>query len=376
MKRSSELARRSDRSLVQNGGMNTIPPPHQSPAQDPQPGAHPVSWAPRPPAPAPVAAEPLEYHRLARTYRAFRWWKPLMVGLIALGLYLGVMLLATIAFVVFAVGDPELESAMDAAMLAPDAIDMSIPVVFVFSMLSLILMLPAILLATRMMNVQKVGTLTSVTGTMRWRWLGVCLLVALAVLALSYGMTFILDAVSGHGLSPDFTAPDMWLMLVLTLLLVPFQATAEEFVFRGYLMQLVGGWLRHPAFAILLPIPLFVAGHAYDIYGQLDVGFFALAAGWLAWRTGGLEAAIALHVVNNSVIFALGAIGMVDVSVTESSLPSLIASMVTTLVFVVAIMWLAKRRNIQRRSVPPAPVAVPAPAPWVQPGQWNAPPRH
>jgi hypothetical protein len=61
----------------------------------------------------------------------------------------------------------------------------------------------------------------------------------------------------------------------------------------------IGRWLRHPAFAILLPVPLFVLGHGYDLLGQIGVGLFAVAAGWLTWRTGGLEAAIALHVVNN-----------------------------------------------------------------------------
>ncbi len=357
--------------------MNTIEPQYPPPAHGPLPGAHPADWGPMVPAPAPAQAEPLEYHRLARTYGAYRWWKPLMVGLIALGLYVGIMLLAAIVFVFVALGNPELEAAVDAVAMDTSNIDMSDPAVFIFSMATLIVMLPVILLATRMMNVQKVGSLTSVTGRMRWGWLGLCMAVAAAVLALSFALSFTVDAVAGHGIAPDFSAPDMWLMLILTVLLVPFQATAEEYVFRGYLMQLIGGWLRHPAFAILLPIPLFMAGHMYDIYGQLDVGFFALAAGWLAWRTGGLEAAIALHVVNNSVIFALGAIGLVDVSATESDLPSLIASVITTSVFVLVIVKLANKRNIQRRSVPPAPApALSAPGPWVQPGPWNAPHQH
>jgi hypothetical protein len=49
---------------------------------------------------------------------------------------------------------------------------------------------------------------------------------------------------------------------VVILLLVPLQAAAEEYIFRGYLMQSIGRWLRHPAFAILLPVPLFVLGTA------------------------------------------------------------------------------------------------------------------
>jgi hypothetical protein len=36
-------------------------------------------------------------------------------------------------------------------------------------------------------------------------------------------------------------------------------------------------------------VPLFVLGHGYDLLGQIGVGLFAVAAGWLTWRTGGLE---------------------------------------------------------------------------------------
>lgn len=353
--------------------MNSIPPPHQRPAQDPQHGIHPAPWVPWPPAPA-APAEPLAFHRLARTYSAYRWWKTVVVGLIALGMYAGLMLLAGIVFVFVSVGNPALESAAEEAMISIDSFDLSDPFIFVISMVSLIAMLPVILLATRMMNVQKVGSLTSVAGRMRWGWLGVCTVAALAVMAVSFALTFAFDAATGNGFAPDFNNPEMFLMLGLTLLLVPFQAAAEEYVFRGYMMQMVGGWLRHPAFAILLPVPLFMAGHAYDIYGQLDVGFFAVAAGWLAWRTGGLEAAIALHVVNNCVLFALGTIGLVDVSATGSNLPSLLASMATVTVFVVVVVRLANKRNIQRLGSPPPPVPpVPVPGYWVQPGAWNAP---
>lgn len=300
-----------------------------------------------------------------------------MVGLIALGLYLGASMITVMIFMFAVIDDPALEQKLDEMALSPDTIDMSDPGIFAFMMISLILMLPAILIATRIMNVQKVGTLTSVTGKMRWGWLGKCMLVALAILTLNFALSFGLDTANGIPFEPDFAAPNMWLLLSLTVLLVPFQATAEEYIFRGYLMQLLGGWLRHPAFAILIPVPFFMAGHMYDIYGQLDVGFFAIAAGYLAWRTGGLEAAIALHVVNNSVIFALGSVGLVDVSASESNLPSLIASIITTLIFVAVVVWLANKNNIERRSTPPAPVPYQAPQYYWQPPQgWAPPPAH
>jgi hypothetical protein len=60
-------------------------------------------------------------------------------------------------------------------------------------------------------------------------------------------------------------------------------------------------------------------GLLYDICGLLDVGVFAVFAAWLTWRTGGLEAAIVAHVINNSAIFVLGEFGLVDTNATEGS---------------------------------------------------------
>lgn len=311
---------------------------------------HPENMYPTYPPVAPKLAEPLPYHRLARTYPAYRWWKPIIVGLIALGFYLALMVLLTLGMVFATLATSTVGVPIEDSLDALAAMDMSDPLTFAFSMLALVLMIPALFWATRIMNVQKLGTLTSVRGTMRWGWLGTCMLVALGVLALNFAVSFLFDASQGIPFEPDFSTPRMWTLILLTLLLVPFQATAEEYVFRGYFMQLLGGWVRHPAFAILLPIPFFVMGHDYDIYGQLDVGLFALAAGWLTWRTGGLEAAIGLHVVNNSVIFLLGAIGLVDVNASEGSLGSLVVSALTTALFAYLIVRLANRKNIQRRS--------------------------
>lgn len=327
--------------------MSTYPPLPVPAEGAPQPGNTPPLYPPvvQPP------AKPLPYHRLARTYSAYRWWKPLLVGLIAFGLYLGMMLLASMVLVIATFSSPTLGSSLDVSLSALESVDMSDPLIFAFSMISLGLMIPALFWATRIMNFQKVGALTSVRGTMRWGWLGICMAVAGGVLMLNFGISMLLDLADGFPTEVDFSGPNMWTLLLLTILLVPFQAAAEEYVFRGYFMQLVGGWLRHPAFAILLPIPFFVFGHMYDIYGQLDVAMFALVAGWLTWRTGGLEAAIGLHVVNNSVIFAFGAIGLVDVNATEGSLVSLLISVFTTAVFVFVIVKLAERKKIERLSL-------------------------
>ena len=97
---------------------------------------------------------------------------------------------------------------------------------------------------------------------------------------------------------------------------------------------------------------LFVAAHgSMDVWIWIDIGSLAVAACWLAWRTGGIEAGIALHVVNNlAVTFAgilLGGLeeSYVDTETTGSPVSATMSVVVMTIATAL-ILWLAKRRGI------------------------------
>ena len=226
--------------------------------------------------------------------------------------------------------------------------DLSDPFMFAFAMGMLILLVPALWAATRIAGAKPVGTLFSVVGYLRWRWLLHCGVTAITIYAVVYSGAFVVAVAQGESLVATFDMPRTLVLLVLTVTLMPLQSAAEEYVFRGYLMQMIGSWLRHPAFAILLPAPLFVFGHDYGPLGMTDVAVFAIVAGWLTWRTGGLEAAIALHVVGNVSGFALAAVGLVDINATEVGLPDLLVSLLVTLTFAVVVLRLAHHHGIQR----------------------------
>ena len=86
-------------------------------------------------------------------------------------------------------------------------------------------------------------------------------------------------------------------------------------MFRGYLSQAIAAWVRRPAVgavaAALLTAALFSVAHGPpDVATFLDRFAVGLAASAVVWLTGGLEAAIVLHAVNNVVVFVLaGALG-------------------------------------------------------------------
>lgn len=293
----------------------------------------------------------VEFHRLARTRPRYRWWRGLVTGVVGIGLYLAVLALVFVALVIVALSAPAGDEAITsfAALAEAESFDLDRPWLLAVLLIPLILMIPVLLAASRMIEGRGTGFLISVTGRMRWGWLGHTMLLAMIVFLASFALWIAVDTALGVPFELRLDHPGIPTMLVLVVLLVPFQAAAEEYVFRGYLMQLVGGWLRHPAFAILLPAPLFVLGHGYDIWGGLTVGAVAVVAGWLCWRTGGLEAAISMHVANNVTIFLFASVGLIDGNAAEGTPVDVIVQTAILLVYALLVVRSAERRGIQRR---------------------------
>ncbi|NYH54838.1 membrane protease YdiL (CAAX protease family) [Nocardiopsis arvandica] len=298
----------------------------------------------------PPEPEPLPYHRLARARSRPRWWRmPLTAVLTAVFCLVAVVLffagLDLAAFL--GVGGGVLDD-LDTTMA-----DTENPLGLVLALCVIALLLPCVLLAARICGPRPVGLLSSVEGRLRWRWTLHAAGISAAVYALS--VPALLLAGNLAGTAESVPAPSGWTlvaMLAAVLLVVPLQAAAEEYVFRGVAMQTIGSWLRHPVFAVALPIPLFVLGHDYGWVGLTDVAVFAVMAGWLTWRTGGLEAAIAVHVVNNLCAFGLSAFGWKDESPT---------ALVITLLVSAALVFLldraGRRRGLARVRPCPRPAA-------------------
>ncbi len=298
----------------------------------------------------PAAAPAYPFHRLPRSLPGYRWWHPLTTVLVTVVLFFVLMMLAMGITAVVGIFVPEVSAMVDRALSAQS--DLGDPVQLAFLLGTVCLLWPAAALGVRWGGRRSAGTLSSVTGRLRWRLFPKPLVLAASLFAALNALSLLVpESARGSGGVPDGrpNPGDVWLLLLVVLALVPVQATAEEYVFRGLLMQGIGSWLRHPAFAILLPVPLFVLGHGYGPAGQIDVAAFAVAAGWITWRTGGLEAAIALHVINNLGAFGLGAAGFGDLNATDLPWAALPFSLAFLLAYsLIVIRWF------------PAPAPVPS----------------
>jgi len=155
------------------------------------------------------------------------------------------------------------------------------------------------MLSMRYIHRQSPKWLSSVQPGIRWRFLLIVAVVAAVVFNVSYWAT------SGR---TDFhwaPMPHAWLYLVIIVLAGPLQAAGEEYFFRGYMQQLIGAVLGRPWVVVLVSAFLFTAVHGtQNLPLLLDRFVFGALLGALVVMTGGLEAGIAMHAVNN--IFAFG----------------------------------------------------------------------
>lgn len=302
------------------------------------------------------------FHRLARESTDFAHWKLPVAALLAVCFFFAAsMVLVLGALVVVALGGET--GAIEDFIDATARFDLLDPGIFVFAMLSIIVMVPSVWAGTAIVWHRHARFLLSVEGRLRWGWMARCFLLAGLVLGIAIGGAVALAAFSGTA-SFEFTDRSV-LMIVLVVLLVPLQSAAEEYAFRGFGLQLIGSWVKSPILPLAVTTLVFAAGHIYEFWGLVDVAVFGLAAGWLTIRTGGLEAAIAIHVVNNVLLFVLGAVGLVDPTGEEGDLGpvDVLPTVIAMAAMVALVEWQSRRVGLVTRRPPQAPRPTPPRAP-------------
>ncbi len=306
---------------------------------------------------------PREYHGFYRTPR-FRWWHSVL-ALGAFTLAWGiVVVMVTVAAVLY-----ELATGAALEELSQGPIT---PALFLANNVGIALAIPLAVGTHRVIFGQRPGWLFSIQGRLRWsllgRFLGVAALVHLLILA-AWLVT--------NGAPDDLRIrPETWFLLAVIVLTTPLQAAGEEIVFRGLITRGVGAWFEAPRVGLVVTTAL-TAGLFMLLHGADDVwlnAFYislALGASVLTWRSGGLEAAVALHVVANmtTMLFLpfLGLEAAFDRGPGAGGTEA-IAQVAALILTTAAILWLTRRMDLPVRTAPAAQAGLPPG------GQPNLPP--
>jgi membrane protease YdiL (CAAX protease family) len=206
---------------------------------------------------------------------------------------------------------------------------------------------------------QRPRWLTSIVGKFRWRWFGKAFSISLVfcLVAVGVDIAISLDQLSSLRLSAD-TLP----MALVILITTPFQCAGEEYSERGVLNRFVGSLFPSRrvglVIAAIVSSAVFALLHsAADPWLNAYYFTFGILSCVLVWRTGGLEASIALHIANNFTAEMLlpfsDLAGLFDRSAGVGS-PLILIQVAFTTGATLVILWQARRSSLPMASAPGA----------------------
>lgn len=340
------------------------PPPSPLPqaagAPPPHVPATPYGSSPTGHGPAPDSGEGagLPYHLLLRGGLPGTWWRALIgIACSGIGMVLVLPLLMMVPFVLYYVA-----TGQDVFESVGRLVDLTDPTPASLAYLNLTLagLIPLTWIIVRYLHGLRPRWLSSIRPRLRWRYLIACFGLSVVALIATIAVAAVLPTTgTGSEMSGELNefTPEIRDFLLVVLLLTPLQAAAEEYAFRGYLLQAFGGFVRHPAFAVGLSSLIFALAHGLgqDLPIFFDRLAFGAIAGTLVVVTGGLEAGIAMHVLNNWLAFgaalAYGDLGSA-LNPTGGTLWSIPVTLTQSLVYLGLAWWVARRMGLGRRSDP------------------------
>ena len=277
-----------------------------------------------------------EYPTYPRRFISYRWFKPLLAGLLFAVLYLGL----NVAIVLLgALNQGGLESVMKIAG-SYDTMDVSSGPGILLNLGSLAVAIPLLALTALIVRDRPFSSYSSARGGWDWSVFGRMMLLALLVCGVPNLVWILLD----HGpLNNQFTIATFLLLTVMG----PLQCIAEEYMFRGLLMQTFGGWFRIPVIAVVLQALIFMAMHPYNLTGKLTILATGCMMGLMAWISRGIEASSAIHIVNNMVAFYADGLGLGAIG-SEVSTLDLVVTLIIDAVYVAVLLVLRKKGFFDR----------------------------
>ncbi|MET1007558.1 MAG: CPBP family intramembrane glutamic endopeptidase, partial [Propionibacteriaceae bacterium] len=348
-------------SSLQPGGQPPYPPgqqpqPHPQQPQLQQPPGPAQGYGPLGPPPwrDPLPEAGTEYHRFLRTPRN-AWWK----GVVAiLGFVIGYLIInavvgvGAIAFDMFT-GRSTWES------FTSGAIEFT-PALFLATNIGNALCIPLAMLFQWWIWGQQKRWLHSVAGVFRWRLLGRSAAIVVPLWLVYMGVSAVaFPQASGITGPSNFTGESVAL-LVIMLLTTPLQAAGEEYGARGLIMRAAGSWVASPVpgliIATIVPSLVFMAAHgAGDPWLNVYYFLFGAAMSLLVWRTGGLEAAVVVHAVNNMMAFGIVILAGQEINLDRSAGTGgafMLVPMAVLLIVALLLSLLARRWKVQRTYQP------------------------
>ena len=269
-----------------------------------------------------------------RTFEKYKWYKPLISLVLVLIVYFVFQIILLVVFN-FIYGETVINGILFGGYETLNTSDASV----YFSYISIAVFIPAIYIASKIVRDRPFSSYASSRGGWNWKLYFKCLLIPLAVYIIANVISIPFDN------NPKTSTSQVSLItMVLSLILIPLQCIAEEYIFRGALMQALGSWFKIPILAIIIQAIIFALLHSYDALGVVSIAISGVVFGLLAWRTNGIEAGAAIHSINNLMGFYIVALGLGSIS-SKVSITEFIIDVALTLISAAALYYIGNKKG-------------------------------
>lgn len=274
--------------------------------------------------------EKSEFISFAKTFENYRWYRPILVMIVTLVMFVIFSAILTIVFASVYGWDFILHMTQGYEVMNTEMGQ-------IFSDLGVIIMLPSLYIAVKIIKDRPFSSYSSSRGGWNHKLYFKALIIPVIIYIIFEAINLSITGVKG---SNHFSV----MFFIACLILVPLQSIAEEYIFRGLLMQSLGSWFNIPILALLIQAVIFAVFHGYNSLGIFGVFVSGLVMGFFTWKTNGLEVGAALHTVNNLAVAFTVMFGL-EMASSTAQLNDVIFSIVIQIVLFAVMYYVGGKTN-------------------------------
>ncbi|WP_407376522.1 CPBP family intramembrane glutamic endopeptidase [Methanobrevibacter sp.] len=200
-----------------------------------------------------------DYITFGRTFENYKWYKPLFVAIVGIIAY--VVIVSIISVIFMGVFGDQFGAKLTMGYEGINNFDAA----NIFGFLTLIAFIPSLYIASRIIKDRPFSSYSSSRGGWDWKIYLKSFLISAAVIFILMMLVGVIDGFE-HGTN-QLTA----IAFITFLIIIPLQSIAEEYLFRGFIMQTIGSWTNMPIVALIVPTLIFAALHPYNIFGMASI---------------------------------------------------------------------------------------------------------
>lgn len=273
-----------------------------------------------------------DYITFPRTFESYAWYKPIIVFILAnIVMFIIGGLMLIVGSLIF--GFDFVKITFGSGI---EGLNSAIPIIF--SDLFIFMFVPGLYFASKIVKDRPFSSYASSRGGWNFKLYLKALIIPVILYLIYQGIEIAINGSNGGTYQVSI------LFLIVLFISVPLQSTAEEFMFRGILLQTLGSWFKIPVLAIVIQAIIFGLAHGYNSFGLFETVVMGLICGFFAWKTDGIEVSSAIHTANN---FCVGFFIMLGLHTSTSSpeITSVLPVIVFEILLCVLLYYVGKKTS-------------------------------